>query len=355
LVEPNPKEKSVNYLLFASSKGVFEPMTGLRHVLEHLVVEGKDGKLDARLEEAGAFLKAQTTRDFMEISISCDPNNAQIGLEAIAEILGPRKWSDERIKHEVEVISQEAALEEESSKLAAAAWHVAFGAAGLDPIGDLSALPSATSQEIEAVRSESFLPSNLVLVIEGPVKLNAGTDDGRMVFAGIKPGKSMATVFRSVVSKSGREVIDGFGEARGVVVPGISEPATAASLAGALAIASLVPDSFVTYTPSTQAAVITVGNTNRRNVIGRTIDGLEAGEGDGLFQRGRALAYRWLRRQLDNSLLDAQLRGQLMVQSPGARPEALEQNIVHLTLAQFQAALARLGHDQALVAVGGGQ
>ncbi len=354
LVEPAPQDKSLNIVLIASSQGVHESKPGLRHLLEHLVVEGQDGKLEAGLEARGHFLRAATTRDTLEISISCDPAHFTEGFDALIDILKPRTWSKERIASELAVIAQEAALQEDSSRLAAGVWSLAYPDAP-NPIGDLAALATATPADLEAVRRQTFDPARVLLFVEGPIDRHEAGALGRELLATLGPKSTAEKPRREPKAAKGRIEVEGFGEARATVTPGIAEPETAANLAAAFAIASEVPESFVTYTPSAQAAVVTVGNATRRNAVGRLIDALELSGMDALFVRGRALAFRWLRRQTESPEADARLRGILYAESESARPESLEANLIKLTLPQFEAAMGRFHRDKALVSVGGGQ
>src|SRR5665213_4422706 len=67
LVERVPGAKDLSVDLFAASRGTEEsPISnGLRHLLEHLIAKGPNGDIDRRLETAGAFLSAETSRDTM--------------------------------------------------------------------------------------------------------------------------------------------------------------------------------------------------------------------------------------------------------------------------------------------------
>lgn len=344
-----PNDTSINISLFASLRKVGSKRPGIAHLLEHLVARGKDGKLDARLESAGCFLKAETTRDFVEIDISCDPASVQLGFDALKEILAPKIWDQAAIEQEIKVIGQEAALEDDSARLAAAEWTTAFGERGSNPIGDPKALVGATPGELEAARAETFSADCLVLTVEGPMETNEATSAARPLLESFKPFESPERPLRKLLKSVGRSETEAFGEARAAISPGLQHPEGLATLAAALAIASNVPESFVTYTPSPDQAVVTVGNCTRLNLLGQSVDAMDPGS---YFVRGRALAYYWMLKQAANPKSEARFQGMMLVQGSRLKPEAAIEAIIGMTQAQFRSAFAKFGHDTALVAIG---
>lgn len=150
----------------------------------------------------------------------------------------------------------------------------------------------------------------------------------------------------------GRIEVEGFGEGRAAIVAGYDRPLTASALAIALSVASEVDGSFVTYTPSDRQGMITVGQTERQSGIGLKFDALQEQDLVIHFIRGKIMAKNWVNGFLRTAQGTAYLRGLLLVQGHGNRPESLLATLENLTMNQIRAAAALFSKSNAVTVVG---
>ena len=353
IVEPAPQSLSLAVHLFAASRGVDESKTsGLRHLLEHLCVKGVDGKLDARLETAGAFLRARTLRDAMDIEVDVPPGKLSLAFDALGEVMRTGGWTPEDIAREAGVIEQESVLQSEDAILTASLWRQAYGGDGYDPMGDPATVKAATPAALEAVRRATFSSANLLLYIVGPIALKEGTAEGIAYLTKLPPGTADAGGVRSAKAGPGRQEVEAFGEARGVPVPSISDPVCVARLCAALAIAASLPDAYVTYTPSALNGMVVVGMVGQIGMLGKFIDDLDEGTADEMLPRAKLLGGRWAAQQVGTPEASARVRGHLGCRNSRIRFENVADAISSLSAAEFRAAIASFGSSHAYVAVG---
>jgi hypothetical protein len=354
LVERMPQANSVSVQLFASSRMVPETKDshGLRHLLEHLMVKGANRDLDRRLESKGMFLRAYTMRDAMRIEVTGSPTQLQDAIDAIAEVLRPVELTQEQIDKEMPILESELALQDDAGRLAIAAWQQAYGDAGLDPLGSLEVMRKADPEALRQLQRKHFYPENLAVVVAGPVDLDDATKRVGALIGSRQGGVKPVSEPRPA-GKPGRIESEGFGEGRGALVGSFIERRTVAALAAALSIASEFEGSFVTYTPSVRNGLITVGQTAATGGLGVRVDSLTEGELPRLFMLGKALARSWYDRQMTTPTGLGYLRGLLLVQGPGYRPEVLKENIEELTFDDFKSGMASLKKENAVVTVAG--
>lgn len=349
LVEPVPSA-TISVQLFASSK--YAPETaashGYRHLLEHLIARG-DGTLDRRLESQGCFLIARTLRDAMQIEVTVGPNQLNVALDALREVLRKPTITQEGIDHELRVMRDELAMQDDAALLASSAWETAYGEGGLDPLGTFDSMYRATPEKLSDVFERQFAGDGLALVVTGPVDLDATTKIASALIATRAKGRA-ATAPPERVGKPGRGFAPAIGEARGAIVPSLNTPKTAAALAAALAIAVQVPSCFVTYTPSIRPGIVTLGRTDYGDDLGSFIEAYKPDASE--MARGKALARAWVLRQLETPSGSGFLRGLLLCQDPGSRPEQLLKQIDDLSLAEFQIGASLFSPGRAAIAVG---
>lgn len=340
LVEPAPQSKNLILHLFTSSRGVDDVIgCGLRHLLEHLSATGLNDTLDTRLEAEGAFLTAHTMRDAMDFEIQLPPGKLDLGLAALREVMASSGWSNATVKREVGIIKQEIALRDDPAQLGQAAWMAAYGPAGADPLGDPAVLDAATPAAMEDVRKAVFATSNITLVIEGPVQLNEGIAAGRKFLEKMPSVEADLHRGRFPLAKAGNVTVDAAGEARAVAVPGVDKPSCAATICAALAIASEVRDSFVTYTPSISNGLVIVGVTDSNSRLTSFLETIDASAADGLFERGHRLGVRWGMREIGTPESSAANRGLLMVQQATSKFETLQAQLAGVSQADFRKAV----------------
>ena len=353
MVEEMPRASYVSVHLFARFD-TFEPTEqhGQRHLLEHLILRGKDGRLDTNMEKQGMFLTGHTLRDALQVEITCGPDQLQLAFDAMKEIIEVPIPAPQDIAHESAILIQELAVIEDSLKLASAGWAFSYGAEGLDPLGTVDRFQAADAERLGALQKEIFKPQNLAVVISGPVSTDLVTRQASAVFeprAGDKPapvpprGKGIA----------GRtDTNAAFGEARGALVRSYKEPDTAWALAAGLAIATQVEDAFFIYTPTTKNGLMFAGQTGSNSGFGLIVDELDPADAAALFPVGKQLAIRWYKGQLGTPSGNSSLRGLLLAQGASNKPEVLLENLNEMTWQDFLKGLGKYKQSSAVAVVG---
>jgi len=353
IVEQMADEPAISVQLWASSRGVPETPDshGMRHLLEHLLAPGRTRDLDQKLEAAGGYLRATTYRDAMQFEIVVKPNQMELAMSAVNELLRPIEVDQKRIDREIAIMRQEFATYDDPSKLSRGAWEGAFGSDALDPFGNLETMAKASPEALLEVQRKHFYPENLVLSIAGPVDVKKATE-ASVEAIGMKQGALRIPAPRAQAGKATRIEVDGFGEARAAIVPGFDRPKTVGCLAFALAVASGVEGSFATYTPSSDRGMVIVGQTEKLAGVGLKIDSIAEGEMPKLYAIGKILARQWVQRYLRTSSGVAYIRGLLLVQNHASRPEQMLDAIDNLSFAQFKEAAGAFAKESCVVVVG---
>ncbi|HWD41502.1 MAG TPA: insulinase family protein [Fimbriimonas sp.] len=348
LVQKEPTVKGLVMQLFVSAQTAPDsPKTsGLRHLMEHFIAKGRTGTLDKRLETNGAFLTAETLRDMIVFTLKLRPADLKLGMSAVADIMQMGEIKPEDIAKETQIIREEQALEQPSSILAAEAWKLAFGDSGIDPEGDPDVIGSATAEQLRLLHRSSFVGPNLVLVVSGNVDLDEATQAAAATLTTVPPAKISPLPLR--IGKAGTGSADVSGEARAVTAPNFNSELTSARLAAAFGIASEIPDSFVTYTPSERGGLIIVGETSDSTTLDKRLSKMDPAT---IFATGRSLARQWVKQQIAPDS-DGYLRGMLIAQSSGLRPETMLDNLNRMTVEDFNAAVAEFQGRNAVAVIG---
>jgi hypothetical protein len=336
LVERVPEAKSLSVQLFVAARTAPESVqtNGRRHLLEHILARGTRGDLDRRLETMGAFLNAHTMRDAMQFEVSLPPGQLKLGLAAIEETMHMPEVTTQVIQHEAAILTQEGALRDADDKLSAAAWSAAYGDQGLDPFGNLDVIRNTTPAELTELHRRMYVGSGLVISIAGDVDLDEATAQAEEILKVIPAGEPVLPNGRRQASVADVS-LRGAGDARAASVPSFLSPKSAWVLAAGLSVAATIPNSFVTYTPTTRYGLVIVGQTDGEG-IGRAFDSADPKQ---LVAYGRRLARAWVERQLHDPAAIAALRGMLLVQSPGLKPEAMLENLDAMREDQFEEGL----------------
>jgi len=348
-VEFVPDAKSVVIHLDASSIGEeSETGNGCRHLMEHLIVLGNDGKLDERLESQGAFLTASTLRDGLDISVSCKPSDLALGISALAEITANLNWVDSDLIREKGIIDQEIALQNSADKLSGEAWQLAYGEAGANPIGDPDLLNKVTVSEVKLLAEKTFVGDRLAITIAGPIKISDAISAGEGF---LKRFASQAGTNEARTKQKLPEIgsVDASGSVRAEPVSGISDESTAATLAAGLAIASTFSDSFFIYTPSDRGSLVVVGSQTTGE-IDDAIDSSDASDVDRLFARGKLLAKEYVKHEDDHS--NGFWRAYLLAQNANDTPEVMLSRIATLTIQDFRKGFNSFRKDHAVTVDG---
>ncbi len=354
LVENMPGS-AVSIQLFAASRGVEETTAthGWRHLLEHLLLMGRrdSASIDERAESKGIFITGKTYRDAMQIEITCQPDQLEDGMAFLDELLLPIDITQETIDREIRVMRQELELEDDAARLARGAWKAAYGETGMDAAGNLATMGKANPDALSELQAKQFAPRNMGLVISGPLSLDKVTARARLSMMKLR-GEPAAELPRVESEVSRLDMPDAYGELRGVRVPGIRERKVAAALLAAFGIASEMPGSFVTYTPTLSNAVVMVGRTESNSGLGFFIDEMSDQQKVAAFTHGRALALRWIERHRSSPSSNSYWRGMLLCQDKSVRIETLVESFSQITYLQYLDALAGFGKDRAIIVVG---
>lgn len=349
LVERMPSAKSVSVHLWVGPRGVRETVSthGHRHLLEHLVTKGLDGPLESQ----GVLLLARTYRDAMQFELTGPPANLETILGAVDKIVAGREYTLDELEAEVKIMRHELALEGAASVLNRATWRGAFGDDGLDPLGDLEAMAKATPDVLAALHRRLFAPSNVVLVIVGPVEVVPTTKRAKERMEEWQ-GEPTPLMARKPGKPERVESDAALGEVRGALIENFSD--VGATLAAAYAIAARNESAYVVYTPSVGAGLVLLGRTGRNNALGQAIDAMTEGEEAFLLPIGRAMARNFVDRLLETPSGAGYLRGFLLVLGLPS-PDELRRAAVTVDWPSFRAAVARFRRERAAVAVGVGR
>lgn len=353
LVERFAGAKVMTVQVFAGARGVQEtPEThGHRHLLEHLILRGKRGDLDRRLERLGIFFTGRTHRDALQLEFIGRPTQLDAMLSAVQELLEPPSFDEATVTRELAVMREEFALVPDHQRLSRTAWQTAYGVSGLDPFGTEESIARATPAGLRGLHASMFHPGNVVVVIAGDVEIQATTAKVRPFVEDRESDVELPAMPTREGKGSREEAPDAFGEARGAIVNGLGD-STAATLCAAYGIAAWVENAYVTYTPSATGGLVIVGRTDANNALGSVIEELTEGDEALMFAPAKELAKGWLREQLASPTSAASLRGLLMVQSAGLRPETLFEAVDRVGWTEFRQAIARFKQNQAAIAVG---
>lgn len=355
-VESVPDAKEVVVSLWASARDTAETPTthGHRHLLEHLMARG-DASIDRRLESEGITLTAQTFRFAMHFQFRCPPGKENRAFQEIAPWLRGFETTAARIEHELRIMRHEFALRDGADALAAAAWRAAFGQRGLDAWGTLTAMAGATPESLKSLHRAHFAQSNLVVAVAGPVDLDSTTRQAVALLT-TAPKATASPHREALVGESARvEDESSFGEARSAIAPGFARDETQWALAAALALATEVPRSFVSFVPSAEPSLVTWGRDDQRHGLGTVADGLSSNDEARLFRIGWEMGQAWYENQLRSPVGIAYLRGLYAVQSRGAKPEDSVRKIQAMTFEQFKEGLRAFGKDRGVTVVGVGR
>jgi hypothetical protein len=118
----------------------------------------------------------------------------------------------------------------------------------------------------------------------------------------------------------------------------------------ALALASRIRGSFVTYSPTVHNGMVIVGNSDASSGL---LKELQDADADQLSEVGRRLGTEWVRRQLKEPDDLGRVRGGLLAQGVSERPEWMLEAIAGLTTTDMARGLTRLRFEGAVTVVGG--
>lgn len=174
-IVPTPVEGRVAVVMSARGTGETADRVGQRHLLEHLVALGPDQDFDDRVERFAGYLRAETSREAIEIGIEGPPLGLETFLKVLAEAASPQTFDAGRISREARIIEEEAAIRLPYADHAAAAWALAFGDDAPDPMGVREELERVTPDALQRLHVATFDPRGLTVVVAGDVDVAEAT------------------------------------------------------------------------------------------------------------------------------------------------------------------------------------
>lgn len=234
-----------------------EPGTlGVRHLLEHLVVKGRDRALDRKLESQGLSLSAWTTRDALNVVISGPTGALPLAMASIDEVLNPGGFTQDEINKELKIMAEEKLLHAPDRPLVDAAWEAVYGQEGLSPFGDLEVLAKLTPSDLELARQRIFAPAGLSLVVLGDLDPGVARLRCQEVLGKLSGWEVSFDPRMEIAPGASPMGAQASGEARAVITAGVTVPMTLAMLGFALAQQREMPGTKVFYDASAWDSVI---------------------------------------------------------------------------------------------------
>lgn len=169
-----PDAKYVSVQLFLVSSGIpagFD-RCGARHMHEHLLAVGADGKIDLELEAAGLSLTANTLREATRFEISGPSDQWQLTIKRIAGLLAARQWSDADLAAERKTLGEERALLEPDSVALDAAWRAIYPDS-VDPFGTQEGWNLLSASHINLLHRALTQSQRVVITVCGDVDVQA--------------------------------------------------------------------------------------------------------------------------------------------------------------------------------------
>lgn len=309
-VEAAPSSSVFSLNLFMGGGQTVETSAthGLRHLWEHLMVRGKAGSLDERLEAKGVFLRAETTRWWVRFEIVGPKGGQRLALDALRELLQPRSFTDDAVRREATILSRESDLISESAQQAARQWKRAYGDMGLDPVGEPPALSKVEASNLDELHRRLTSPTSISLSLAGPLDVDAVSREAERLLDGLSNEKGVPAEFAAA---------EPIGLGSGWPVKALGDSETLSSLAAALALAEQAPGVSLFYTPSPKFGLIVLSGQLSESNRGK----LDVVSG---FTRGRTLLVRYLGGS-QNSARDASYwRGLVGLIAPKSSLESLK-------------------------------
>ena len=182
-VDPIEGAQSVALGLYASVGSRSEPerLSGLAHLVEHMVFKGAGGRdtraLSEAIEDVGGSLNAWTARDQTVFHGRALARDLELVAELIADLVRAPHFDEEHLEREKQVILSELgeSVDSPDDLVHDHLFEAAFDgqAIGRPVLGNEQSVRSATRQDCAHWLSEQFAPSRLVLSASGKVEPDA--------------------------------------------------------------------------------------------------------------------------------------------------------------------------------------
>jgi len=182
-VDPLPGAQSIALGLYAKvgSRSGPEPLSGLAHLVEHMVFKGAGGRdtraLAEAIEDVGGSLNAWTARDQTAFHGRALARDLTLVGELIADLVRAPHFDDEHLAREKQVILSEIGecFDSPDDLVHDHLFEAAFGgqAIGRSVLGREETVRAATRADCIAWLGQQFVPSRLILAASGKVDADA--------------------------------------------------------------------------------------------------------------------------------------------------------------------------------------
>ena len=255
--------------LFVDRRGVATSLEqhGWLHLLEHIAAKGPEKRLDAELEVQGLFLRAETLRDGIRYEIVGPGSEVSAALALARRLLAPLVVDAEELRREIAIMRHELAELDSASMLSGAAWKSAFGEQGLDPHGSLEAMAAATPADLAGVQTELAVGARISVALIGDINVERTMEQLREWLGEYPQGDRLPPGTVSLHHTGGVYwQSNELGTARSILVGGLEERATLATIGAALAISVKVGGTMPRYTPTVGQALVSISNADMQGL-----------------------------------------------------------------------------------------
>ncbi|MBA2466490.1 MAG: insulinase family protein [Sphingomonas sp.] len=197
-VDPLPGAESVALGLYAKvgSRSEPEPLSGLAHLVEHMVFKGARGRdtraLAEAIEDVGGSLNAWTSRDQTAFHGRALPQDLPLVAELIADLVRDPHLDAEHLDREKQVIVSEIGecLDSPDDLVHDHLFEAAFGgqAIGRSVLGSEESVRAIGREDCAGWLAGQFVPSRLILAASGKVEAQAVLALAEQLYGDMEPG-----------------------------------------------------------------------------------------------------------------------------------------------------------------------
>jgi len=201
-VDPLPGAESVALGLYASvgSRSEPEPLSGLAHLVEHMVFKGAGGRdtrvLAEAIEDVGGSLNAWTARDQTVFHGRALARDLALVAELIADLVLAPHLDEAHLEREKQVILSELgeATDSPDDLVHDHLFEAAFEgqALGRSVLGHEESIRAAGPDDCRAWLAEQFVPSRLILAASGKVEPDSLVQLAERLFGDMKSAAAPA-------------------------------------------------------------------------------------------------------------------------------------------------------------------
>ncbi len=198
-IDPMPGVETLAVGLYADVGSRSEPahLTGLAHMVEHMVFKGA-GSRDARAiaeaaEDVGGQLNAWTSRDTTVFHARLLPGDLVLGVDLIADLVRAPQFAEEELEREKQVVLAELGESRDTpddivfDHLAAASYQGQIY--GRPVLGDEETIAAIDAAALRRWLEEQYRPAGLVLAAAGKVDEDALLRLAETRFGDLAPGR----------------------------------------------------------------------------------------------------------------------------------------------------------------------